>query len=189
MAEANAQTLVHDAEDKMKKALEVTSKEFATIRTGRASPALVENIKVEYYGNPTPLRQLATISIPDPRLIVIQPWDVSSLQEVEKAILKSELGITPSNDGKLIRLSLPSLTHERREELAKLVKKIAEDGRVSVRTIRRDANEHIKKLEKDKSITEDGSFSSQEQVQKLTDKYISRIDEALKGKEKEILEV
>jgi len=145
--------------------------------------------KQEYYGNPTPLRQLATISIPDPRLIAIQPWDISCLHEVEKAILKSELGITPITDGKLIRLSLPTLSHERREELTKLVKKIAEDSHVSMRSIRRDANEHIKKLEKDKLTTEDDSFNSQEQIQKLTDKYIAKVDEALKLKEKELLEV
>ncbi len=184
-----SQSLIKESEDKMKKAVEVVTREFGTVRTGRASPALVDHIKVEYYGTQTPLKQLASITTPDPKLIVIQPWDHSSMAEIEKAILKSELGITPVNDGKVIRLGIPQLTQERRDELSKVVKKMAEEGRVSIRTIRRDANEHIKKLEKDKGITEDDSFKSIEEIQKLTDKYIAKVDEFLKNKEKELHEV
>ncbi|MFH0838926.1 MAG: ribosome recycling factor [Candidatus Omnitrophota bacterium] len=181
--------VLHETEEKMKKTIESTVREFGTVRTGRASPTLVEGIHVEYYNTPTPLKQLATISTPDARLIAIQPWDMSILGDIEKAILKSDLGVTPVNDGKLIRISLPQLSKERREELVKLVKKMSEDGRVSIRTIRRDMNEHIKKLQKDSKITEDDSFEAQESIQKLTDKYIEKIDQILKDKEKEILEV
>ena len=189
MAVTNVQTIIKEAEDKMKKAVEVVSRELATVRTGRASPGIVDHIKVEYYGSQTPLKQLASISAPDPKLIVIQPWHPSSLEAIERAILKSELGISPTNDGKLIRLAIPQLTQERREELAKLVKKMTEEGRVSIRSVRRDANEHIKKMEKDKNITEDESFKGVGDIQKLTDKYIARIEEVLKNKEKELAEV
>jgi ribosome recycling factor len=189
MAVTNVQTIIKETEDKMKKAVEVVNRELSTVRTGRASPGLVEHIKINYYGAHTPLKQLASISTPDPKLIVIQPWDPSAMQEIEKALLKSELGISPVNDGKLIRLAIPQLTQERREELAKLVKKMTEEGRVSIRAVRRDANEHIKKLEKDKNITEDDSFKGIGDIQKLTDKYIARIDEVLKNKEKELAEV
>lgn len=178
--------IMHDTELKMKKTVEATHREFSTIRTGRASSALVEGIKVDYYGTLTPLRQAAAISTPDARLIVIQPWDKSILPEVEKAILKSDIGITPTNDGKVIRLSMPSLTQERRAELDKVLKKIAEDGRVSLRTGRHSAIEHIRKLEKDKVITEDDKFKGQDEIQKLTDKYIKEIDNFLAAKEKEI---
>ncbi len=180
--------ILHETEDKMKKTIEAAMREFGSIRTGRASPSLVEGIHVEYYGTPTPLKQLATISAPDARLIVIQPWDISILAEVEKAISKSDLGITPNNDGKLIRISIPQLSKERREELAKLVKKMAEDSRISLRTIRRDANEHVKKLKNDGKITEDDSFKTQEEIQKLTDRHIEKIEQILKDKEKEIME-
>lgn len=183
------QSVLHDTEDKMKKAIDAVLREFGTVRTGRASPALVEGIKVDCYASSMPIKQLATISIPDPKLIVITPWDASIIGDIEKGILKSELGITPMNDGKSIRISIPQLSKERRDELAKLVKKMAEDGHVSIRTIRRDANEHIKKLEHDKQIPEDESFKSQEQVQKLTDKYIAKIDEILHNKERELMEV
>jgi len=148
----------------------------------------VEGLHIDYYGTPTMLKQIASISVPDARLIVIQPWDVSALAEIEKAILKSNIGITPSNDGKIIRLSIPQLSKERREELTRLVKKMAEDGRVSMRTIRRDANEVVKKLEDDKAIPEDERFKTQDAIQKLTDKYIARIEEILKEKEKELVE-
>lgn len=178
--------VIHDTEQKMKKTLEATQREFSTIRTGRASAALVESVRVDYYGAITPLRQLAAISTPDARTIMIQPWDKNSLGEVEKAILKSEVGITPTNDGKVIRLTVPPLTQERRAELDKVLKKIAEDGRISVRTARHSAIEHAKKLEKDKTATEDERFKAQEDIQKLTDKYIKDIDTALAGKEKEI---
>jgi len=185
----NIQAITKDAEDKMKKAVEATVREFGMVRTGRASTTLVEGIVVEYYGAPTPLKQLATIATPDPKLITIQPWDPSALAEIEKAIMKSDLGITPMNDGKIVRLSIPALTTERRAELTKVVKKMAEDGRVSMRTIRRDANEHIKRLEKDKLATEDEVFKSTENIQKLTDKHIEKIEEILKAKEKELAEV
>ncbi len=186
---ATVKDILHQTEEKMRKTIEVTQREFSTIRTSRASAALVDNIKINYYGTLTPLRQLATISVPDPRLLVIQAWDQSILAEVEKEILKSNLGINPINDGKVIRLSIPPLSKERREELIKVIKRMTEDGRVSIRSIRHDANEHIKKLEKDKLISEDDCFQGQEQVQKLTDKYIKQIDEVLKEKEKEVLEV
>ncbi len=186
---ATAKDIIHQAEEKMHKTVEVTHREFGTVRTSRASPALVDNIRVNYYGSLMPLKQIATVSIPDPKLIVIQAWDQSVLSEIEKEILKSDLGVTPLNDGKVIRLSIPPLSKERREELAKVVKKMAEDSRVAIRTVRHEANEHIKNIDKDKTISEDESFKSQEQVQKLTDKYIKQIDDILKDKEKEILEI
>ena len=178
--------LLHETETKMKKTVEATHREFSTIRTGRASTALVDGIRVDYYGTPTPLKQLAAVTTPDARLIVIQPWDKGVLAEVEKAILKSEIGIMPTNDGKVIRLSIPSLTQERRAELDKILKKIAEDGHVSIRTGRHHAMEGVKKIEKDKAATEDERFKAQEDIQKLTDKYIKEIDTLLAAKEKEI---
>ena len=182
----NAKEVIKDTEIKMKKTLEATQRDFSVIRTGRASTALVETLKVDYYGVPTPLRQIAGITTPDARLIMIQPWDKNALFDIEKAILKSDIGISPTNDGKSIRLSIPSLTDERRAELDKVLKKIAEDGRVSLRTCRHSAIEHIRKLEKDKVITEDEKFHSQEETQKLTDKYIKDVENLLAGKEKEI---
>ncbi|MBU1726157.1 MAG: ribosome recycling factor [Candidatus Omnitrophica bacterium] len=184
-----AKEILHSTEDKFKKTLESLAREFSEIRTGRASPTLVEGMHVDYYGTPTLLKQLASISAPDAHLLVIQPWDITAIPEIEKAIMKSNLGINPSNDGKVIRLSLPPLSKERRQELAKVVHKMSEDeGRVSLRTIRRDAKEHIEKLEKDKIISEDDKFRGIEELQKLVDKYIAKIDELLKNKEKEILE-
>lgn len=179
--------IIHDTDLKMKKTVENTQRELATIRTGRASTSVVEGVRVDYYGTLTPVKQLGAISTPDPKSIVIQPWDKNALADIEKAILKSDLGLTPTNDGKVIRLSVPPLTTERKVELDKIVKKLAEDGRVSVRTCRHSAIEHIKKLEKDKAATEDDSFRGQEDVQKLTDKHIKEIDNALANKEKEIL--
>jgi ribosome recycling factor len=172
----------------MKKALESVTREFSAIRTGRASPSLVEGLYINYYGTPTLLKQLASISVPDAHLIVIQPWDITAIGEIEKAIMKSNLGITPSNDGKLIRLSIPPLSKERRLELAKVVNKMSEEGRVSLRTIRREAKETLEKLEKDKTIAEDDKFRGIDDLQKLIDKYIAKIDEILKNKDKEILE-
>jgi ribosome recycling factor len=183
---ASVKEVMHDAESKMKKTVEATQREFAAIRTGRASTALVEGIRVNYYDTPTPLKQVAAISAPDARLIVIQPWDKTILGEVERAILKSDIGITPTNDGKVVRLSIPPLTDERRAELDKILKKIAEDGRVSLRTGRHSAIEHVRKIEKDKLITEDDKFKAQDEIQKLTDKYIKEIDTLLAAKEKEI---
>ena len=180
------QKRLHEIEDKMKKTIDSTSREFSEIRTGRANPSLVEGIMVEYYGTNTPLKQLAGISVPEPRLIVIQPWDPSSVPAIEKGILKSQLGITPANDGKVIRISIPSLTKERCAELSKILHKIAEQGRISVRTVRRDGIDSIKKMEDAKEIPEDARFKGQEEVQKLTEKHTAKIDELLKEKEKEL---
>ncbi|MDD4879913.1 MAG: ribosome recycling factor, partial [Candidatus Omnitrophica bacterium] len=168
-----------DTETRMKKSAEVLAHEFSTVRTGRATPALVEGIRVDYFGTPTPLKSLAAISTPDAKLLVIQPWDASVCGDIEKAILKSELGITPVNDGKLIRLQIPDLSKERRIELAKVVKKMTEDGRISVRNVRHAAIEHLKKIEKEKIITEDEKFTGQDAIQKLTDKYIAKVEELL----------
>ncbi len=178
--------IIHDTEMKMKKTMEVLHRDLSTVRTGRASASLVESIKVDYYGTMTPIKQLGNISAPDPKLIVIQPWDLNALGEIEKAIQKSDLGANPINDGKVVRISIPQLTQERREELTKVVKKLAEDARVSLRAIRRDANEHIKKGEKDHLITEDDSFKGQDDIQKLTDKTIKEVDQVLAAKEKEL---
>jgi len=180
--------ILHNTEEKMKKALESMTREFSEIRTGRAHPGIVEGLHIDYYETPTLLKTLASISVPDAHLIVIQPWDITAIAEIEKAILKSNLGINPSNDGKIIRLSIPPLSKERRQELAKVVHKMAEDGRVSLRTIRREAKESLEKLEKDKVISEDDKFRGIDDLQKLVDKYIAKIDELLKNKEKEILE-
>ncbi len=181
--------ILHSAEDKMKKALESVTREFGEVRTGRAHPGLVEGMHIDYYGTPTLLKQLASVSVPDPHLITIQPWDPSAIPEIEKAIMKSSLGITPSNDGKLVRLSVPQLSKERRQEMVKVIHKMAEDGRISLRTIRREAKEHLEKLEKDKVISEDDKFRGIDDLQKTVDKYILRIDEMLKAKEKDVLEV
>lgn len=180
------QNLFKDLEDKMKRALATVTREFGELRGGRASPAFVEHVTVDYYGAATPLKQVATITAPEPRLLVIQPWDAKVVPEIEKAIQRAGLGLTPVVDGKLIRLPIPPLTGERRAELVKLVHRIAEEGRVSVRTLRRDANEAVKKLKVDKQISEDESFKSQEQVQKLTDRYIGQIDALVKSKEHEL---
>jgi len=183
-----AKELLHQSEEKLKKSLEAANREFAEIRTGRASPHMVEGLHIDYYGTPTLLKQLASISVPDAHLIVIQPWDVSAIVEIEKAILKSNLGINPSNDGKAIRLSVPQLSKERRQDLAKQVHQMSEEARISLRTIRRDAKEAIEKLEKDKIVSEDIKFRSIDELQKLVDKYIAKVDELLKMKEKEVLE-
>ena len=180
--------ILHDTEEKMKKAFDSVTREFGEIRTGRASPALVEGLHIDYYGTPTLLKQLASISTGGAHLLVIQPWDVSAIVEIEKAILKSNLGVNPSNDGKVVRLLFPELSKERRQELAKMIHKMCEEGRISLRTIRRDAKEHIEKLEKDKVISEDDKFRGIDELQKLVDKYIAKVDELLKNKEKEVLE-
>jgi ribosome recycling factor len=180
--------ILHNTEEKMKKAFESMNREFHEVRTGRASPSLVEGMHIDYYGTPTMLKQLAAISAPDAHLIVIQPWDPTVIIEVEKAIMKSNLGITPSNDGKMIRLAVPQLSKERRQELVKLIHRMCEDGRVSMRTIRRDAKEAVEKLEKDKLISEDDKFRGIDDLQKAVDRYIAKIDELLKNKEKEVLE-
>lgn len=181
--------VITDAESKMKKAVESVNREFSEVRTGRAQVSLVEGIMVDYCQTQTPLKQLANISIPEPRLIMIQSWDVSIGEAIERAILSSNIGITPARDGKVIRLTVPQITNERREELIKLAKKMAEDGRVSIRTIRRDAKEKIESLKKTNRITEDESFKSQDHLQKLTDKYINVIDQTLKNKEKDLAQI
>jgi ribosome recycling factor len=178
-----------DAQERMDKALETLDRDYRRLRTGRASVSLVEGIRLDYYGTPTPLNQLATLTIPDPRTIMIQPWDTSVIGEIEKAILKSELGLTPMNDGKIIRINIPPLTTERRRELVKIVKKMAEESKVAVRNIRRDANEMIKDLKKEKEISEDDQFRAQEETQNITDELIKRIDTAYTTKEREILEI
>ena len=170
----------------MQKALEAVSRNFNTVRTGRASSALVEGVRVDYYGTPTPLKQIAAINTPDPRLIVIQPWDVNSLPEIEKALLRADLGLSPFNDGKLIRISIPPLSTERREEMAKLVRTQAEEGRISIRNIRHVAKESIEKLFKDKAIPEDDKFKGIDGLQKLTDRYHSKVDELLAAKESDL---
>ena len=175
------------AKEKMEGALEVAKREFATLRTGRANPGLVERLQIDYYGTPTPLNQLANISTPEPRLLLIAPWDKSSVRDIEKAILKSDLGLTPTNDGQQIRIAIPPLTEERRREMVKLAKKIAEERRVAVRAARRDSNDEIKALEGD--LPEDDSHRLQDEMQKLTDKYIGQVDGLLERKEKEIMEI
>lgn len=181
--------IIKESEDKMKKVIEITKKDFMSIRTGKASPSLLEKITVDYYGTPTAVNQLANISVPEPRLIVVQPWDKGSLAGIEKAIMKSDLGITPTNDGSVIRLAIPPLTQERRKELAKNIKKEGEEKKVAVRNIRRDANEHLKKMEKDGDISADENKKAQEEIQKLTDKYTKEVDQVVANKEKEIMEV
>lgn len=181
--------IYQDTRGRMDKALESLGRDYSRIRTGRASTALLDGIRVDYYGTSTPLQQLATLTIPDPRTIMIQPWDQTVLGEVEKAVLKSDLGLTPMNDGKVIRINIPPLTQERRRELVKIVKKMAEEAKVAIRNIRRDANELIKDLKKDKEISEDQQFKGQEEVQKITDGTITRIDETCASKEKEVMEV
>jgi len=180
--------IIHNTEEKMKKAIDAVAREFSEIRTGRASPSLVEGLHIDYYGTLTLLKQLASISVPDVHLVVIQPWDPTAIAEIEKAIMKSNLGINPSNDGKVIRLAIPPLSKERRQELAKVIHNMSEEGRVSLRTIRREAKESLEKLEKDKIIPEDDKFRGIDELQKLIDKYIAKVDELLKSKEKEILE-
>lgn len=178
--------ILKDTEHKMKKTIDATMREFATVRTGRAQSSIVEGISVDYFGAPTPLKQMANISTPEPRLIVINPWDKSIIGDIDKAILKANIGLTPNNDGKVIRISVPQLTQERREELKKVLKQMAENGKISLRTARRVANEHLDKLEKEKKITEDDKFSSKDEIQKLIQKYEKELDKHLEDKEKEI---
>ncbi|MBN2737415.1 MAG: ribosome recycling factor [Spirochaetales bacterium] len=178
-----------NAESKMKKAIAAMQEDFQSIRTGRASSALFEKILVDYYGTKTPLKQMANISIPEARLVVIQPFDRTALGEIEKAIQKSELSVNPNNDGKVIRIAIPPLTEDRRKELVKLTKTKAENARVSIRNIRRDANEELKKMQKNSEISEDDSKRGIDEVQKLTDKYIEEVNKLLEAKEAEILEV
>lgn len=178
-----------DSKQRMEKAVDVVSQEFAKLRTGKATPALLDGIKIDYYGQSTPLKQVANVSAPEPRLLVVQPWDKSMLGEIEKAIIKSDLGLNPTNDGIVIRIPVPQLTEERRKDLVKIAKKIAEEGKVAIRNIRRDANEKLKKSEKSSDISEDEMHTGQDKVQELTDEYIKKIDEMLEHKEIEIMTV
>ncbi len=177
------------SEEKMTKALDVVKKEFAALRTGRASLGILDGITVDYYGTPSPLSQVANLSVPEPRQIIIQPWEAKMLGEIEKAILKSDVGLTPSNDGKIIRLNIPPLTEERRQQIVKHAKKLAEDARIAIRNIRRDINEELKKKAKDKHVSEDETKKTQDDIQKVTDSYIKKIDDLLTHKEKEIMTV
>lgn len=181
--------LFADAQDRMQKAVETLDRDFKRLRTGRASVSLVDGIRLDYYGVSTPLNQLATLTVPEPRSIMIQPWDTTIIGEVEKAILKSELGLTPMNDGKVIRISIPPLTAERRKDLVKVIRKMSEEAKVAMRNIRRDVNEMIKDLKKEKEISEDEQFRAQEETQKITDEYIKKVDVVFNTKEKEILEI
>ena len=178
-----------DAQERMDKALETLERDYRRLRTGRASVSLVEGIRLDYYGTPTPLNQLATLTIPDPRTIMIQPWDASIINELEKTILKSDLGLTPMNDGKAIRINIPLLTEERRRDLVKVIRKMAEESKVAMRNIRRDSNEMLKEFKKEKEIAEDEQFRGQEEVQKITDDFIKKVDAHFTTKEKEILEI
>jgi len=181
--------IISEAEERMKKAIDVLRKDFASLRAGRATPALLDKILVDYYGVPTPINQMANISVPEPRLLVIQPWDKGVISTIEKAILKSDLGLTPNSDGNVIRLSIPQLTQERRTELVKVCKKKAEEARVAIRNIRRDANDQLKDFEKEGEISEDDTRRGQDEVQKLTDKCVKDVDQVLERKEQEIMEV
>lgn len=181
---------IHSAhEEKMKKALEALRKEYGSLRAGRATPSLLEKVMVDYYGSPTPVNQVANVSVPEPRMIIIQPWEKSMLNAIDKAIQKSDLGLMPNNDGTVIRLSIPQLTQERRAEIVKVIHKKAEECRVAIRNLRRDANDSIKKIEKDKVISEDEAKKAQDHIQKLTDKYIKEVDQVMAVKEKDIMEV
>lgn len=181
--------LYKEAEDKMTKTISIYNEELQSIRAGRANPALLDKITVDYYGQDTPLRQVGGISAPEPRLLVIQPWDMNLIPIIEKEILKSDLGLNPSNDGKLIRLVIPMLTEERRKDLSKVVKKNGETAKVSVRNIRRDINDTFKDLEKDKDISEDDKRIAEDEIQKITDKYIKEIDGITQKKEDELMEI
>ncbi|HKV45371.1 MAG TPA: ribosome recycling factor [bacterium] len=181
--------VINDAKVHMQKAVDATKREFGTVRTGRATPALLERVTVDYYGVQTPVTQVASVSVPDPRLLVVQPWDKSLVKEVERAILKSELGLMPSTDGAVIRLPIPALTEERRRELAKVVRKHAEEGRVAVRNIRRDHKDKLEQLEAEHKVSEDDSRRAIDELQKMTDRHIKEIDALLGTKEKEIMEV
>ncbi len=181
--------ILKEIEVKMKKTIESARREFSEVRTGRAHPGLIEGLHFDYYGTLTMVKDVASISVPDPRSIVVQPWDATAIPEIEKAILKSNLGATPSNDGKIIRLNIPPLSEERRKEMQKVVKDMGENSRVSLRTVRRDGNEKIKKMKSDKAISEDEEHRAHEDIQKLTDKYIKEIDQILNEKTKQLIDM
>lgn len=181
--------VLDELRQRMRKSVEVLQDDLVAIRTGRASPALVEKLPVEYYGSMTPLNQMASIAVPEPRLLVIRPWDPSALSDIERAILRSDLGLTPMNDGKLIRLNIPRLTEERRRELVKVVARRVEEARIAIRNLRRDALKDLQEFEKEKMISEDDFFRGKDEVQKLTDEFIEEIDEIGKRKEEEVMEI
>ena len=181
--------IIQDAQKRMDKAVQQLKNELASIRTGRATPSLLDKVKVEYYGTLTPVNQLANISAPEPKLLTIQPWDKNVLEDIEKAILKSELGLTPNSDGHIIRIQIPSLTEERRQELVKMVKKYGEEAKVAIRNVRRDANDSVKKDEKDGKLPEDESRRLQENIQQTTNEFIAKVDQVVEDKEKEMMEV
>lgn len=183
------QSVIGDCETRMQKAIDNLDREFSRLRTGRASTGLVDDIKVDYYGTPTPVNQIASISVPDSRSLTIQPWDKNAFSLIEKAIIASDLGLNPVNDGSLIRINMPALTEERRKELVKLAKKYTEECKVAVRNVRRDGNESLKKMQKDKELSEDEQRKGQDDIQKLTDAFVKKADEVLAGKEKEIMEI
>lgn len=176
-------------EDMMNRTIEALEDDYATVRAGRANPRILDNVRIDYYGTPSPIQNVANVSVPEPRIIQIQPWEASLLKDIEKAVLAANIGITPNNDGKVIRLIFPELTEERRKDLVKEIKKKAENGKVSIRNTRRDANDEIKKLKKDSDISEDQAKTFEEDVQKLTDKFVEKIDEITAEKEKEILTI
>ena len=180
---------VKDAKDRMEKTLDSTKSELDKVRTGRANPAILEAVRVDYYGSKVPLKQVANIGIPEPRLITVQPWDRNVLGDIEKAILKADIGITPNNDGHVIRLPIPSLTEERRKDMVRLIHQLGEDGKVAIRNVRRDVIDQLRKAQKDHEISEDEEFNGGIDIQKVTDEYVKLIDEALKSKEEEIMEV
>lgn len=182
------ESVFQEARESMGKSITALQNELKRVRTGRASLSILDGIRVDYYGTPTPLNQIASLSVPESRLITLQPWDVSVIKEIEKAIMKSDLGLTPSSDGKIVRISIPPLTEDRRKKLVKVVNKMCEEYKVAVRNIRRDANELIKGLKKDGEISEDDAFKAQDRIQKITDEQIKLIDSIYKDKEKEILE-
>ncbi len=181
--------ILKNTESRMEKTIDVVSNQLARLRTGKASPALIEGIKVDYYGTPTPLNQIASISTPEPRLIVIHPWDKSALSAIEKAILASDIGLTPQSDGNVVRIPIPPLTEERRKELVKVARKIVEEGKVALRNIRREVVEQIKKMQKDGELPEDDAYRLQDKVQELIDKFYDKLEELLKIKEEEIMTV
>ncbi len=183
------ETALRDADHKMKRAIDVTREEMSGVRTGRASPAILNRLTVDYYGAPTPLNQLASFSVPEPRLLVIQPFDRNAMSQIERAIMQSDLGLTPSNDGNVIRLAFPPLTEERRKELIKLVRERAEEGRVAIRNVRRHSKDELERLQKGGEISEDDLNRSEKELQKLTDRYVGEIEELLGHKEKELMEV
>ncbi len=182
------ESIYQETRDRMGKSIAALEKELTRIRTGRASLSLLDGIRVDYYGTHTPLNQMASLSVPESRLIMIQPWDTSVIKEIEKAILRSDLGLTPSSDGKIVRIAIPPLTEQRRKELVKLVSKVCEEYKVAIRNIRREGNELLKGLKKDGDVSEDAAFKAQDQVQKITDEFIAQVDQRYKIKEKEILE-